>query len=75
MGQLKPLPFREVRRRLEAAGFSEVGQRGSHVKFARRDGGVVRTAVVPRHAEVAAGTLRSVLRQAHISAEEWDAFA
>jgi len=28
------LPFREVRRKLEAAGFVEVGQTGSHIKFA-----------------------------------------
>lgn len=32
---MKPLPFREVQRRLEAAGFIEVGQTGSHVKFAK----------------------------------------
>ena len=29
---MKPLPFREVKRKLEAAGFVEVGQTGSHVK-------------------------------------------
>ena len=32
---LKPLPYREVRRRLLAAGFAEVGQEGSHVKFGK----------------------------------------
>ena len=32
---LKPLPFREVKRRLEAAGFVEVSSKGSHVKFAK----------------------------------------
>ena len=69
---LRPLPFREVRRKLEAAGFVEVGQRGSHVKFARDTPGGTRTAVVPRHREVALGTLRSVLRQASISAEEFE---
>jgi predicted RNA binding protein YcfA (HicA-like mRNA interferase family) len=35
LGRLKPHPFREIKRRLEAAGFVEVSQRGSHVKFAR----------------------------------------
>jgi len=29
---MKPLPFREVKRKLEAAGFTEAGQTGSHVK-------------------------------------------
>jgi hypothetical protein len=30
---LKPQPYREIKRRLEAAGFVEANQKGSHVKF------------------------------------------
>lgn len=70
---MKPLPFREVKRKLEAAGFIEVGQTGSHVKFAKTTPAGTRTATVPKHHEVAAGTLRSILRQAGITAEEFDA--
>jgi hypothetical protein len=33
---MKPLLFREVKRKLEAAGFFEVGQTGSHIKFSRQ---------------------------------------
>lgn len=69
---MRPLPFREVKRRLEAAGFAEVGSRGSHVKFARRTAEGLRTAVVPDHREVAPGTLRSVLRQAGIPEDQWE---
>jgi predicted RNA binding protein YcfA (HicA-like mRNA interferase family) len=69
---MKPLPFREVKRRLEAAGFVEVGQTGSHLKFAKTFEAGTRTATVPRHREVAAGTLRSILRQAGISAEDFE---
>ena len=72
MGRLKPLPFRDVKRRLEAAGIQEASQRGSHVKFVRDTAGVVDTAIVPRKSEVAVGTLRSILRQAHIDPEDWD---
>jgi len=72
LGRLKPQPFREVKRRLEAAGFVEASQKGSHVKFVRRSGEVVDTAIVPRKSEVAVGTLRSILSQAHIRPEEWD---
>jgi predicted RNA binding protein YcfA (HicA-like mRNA interferase family) len=61
-----------VKRKLEAAGFTEETQRGSHVKFVRRAGGEVRTAIVPRHREVAAGTLRSILRQAGLSQEVFE---
>ena len=71
MGRLKPLPFREMHR-LEAAGFVEVSQRGSHVKFVRRSGEDVDTAIVPRKSEIPVGTLRSILNQAHISPDDWD---
>lgn len=70
---LRALPYREVKRRLEAAGFAEASQRGSHVKFVRRDGERVLTAAVPRIPEVAVGTLRSILRQADLTPEQFEA--
>jgi predicted RNA binding protein YcfA (HicA-like mRNA interferase family) len=69
---LKPLPYREVRRRLIKAGFSEAGQRGSHVKFVKVTTTGTYTATVPKHDEIAVGTIRSILRQAHITPEEWE---
>jgi predicted RNA binding protein YcfA (HicA-like mRNA interferase family) len=72
LGRLNPQPFREVKRRLEAAGFREVSQKGSHVKFARVAGDTVDTAIVPRKSEIPVGTLRSILNQAHLEPEEWD---
>jgi predicted RNA binding protein YcfA (HicA-like mRNA interferase family) len=68
----RPLPFAEVKRRLEAAGFREISTRGSHVKFARQTEVGLRTAIVPRHREVAVGTLRSIVRQAGLSVEEFE---
>ena len=70
---MRRLPFREVRRRLEAAGFTVVSQSGSHVKFARRIDDREYTAIVPRHREVAAGTLRSILRQAGLTERQFEA--
>ena len=72
MGRLKPLSYREVKRRLEAAGFVEASQKGSHVKFVRRSDEVVDTAIVPKKSEVPVGTLRSILQQAHIDLKEWE---
>jgi len=69
---LRPLPYREVRRRLEAAGFAEMSQFGSHVKFVRYTDAGVYTAIVPRHREIAVGTLRSILRQAGIRPDDFD---
>lgn len=67
-----PLPFREIKRRLEAIGFVEVSQKGSHVKFVRTIGTETRTAIVPHHREVSIGTLASILRQAGLTADEFD---
>lgn len=64
------LPRTSARRILDAMarlGFTVVRQRGSHMVL--RNGN--RGCVVPNHDEVAVGTLRSILRQADISPEEF----
>lgn len=73
MGPLRPLPFREVKARLEAAGFRVHSQRGSHVKFVKETPSGVLVAIVPAHKEIAVGTLRSILRQAGLTWEEFEA--
>jgi predicted RNA binding protein YcfA (HicA-like mRNA interferase family) len=70
---LKPLPYRIVKRKLEAAGFIETSTEGSHVKFVKYAQEGTRTAIVPKHREVAAGTLRSILSQAGITPDEFNA--
>jgi predicted RNA binding protein YcfA (HicA-like mRNA interferase family) len=71
---LRPLAYREVRRKLPAAGFSEISRKGSHVKFAKKTASEgTRTVIVPDHREVATGTLRSILRQADLPPDEFDA--
>jgi len=58
----------DVVRTLAKAGFLEVSRRGSHVKVRSEAG---RTAIVPMHRELARGTLRSILRQADLTVEEF----
>jgi predicted RNA binding protein YcfA (HicA-like mRNA interferase family) len=70
LARLSPQPYREVKRRLEAAGFAETSQKGSHVKFARRGETAVDTAIVPKKSDFSVGTLRHILGQAHIGSEE-----
>jgi predicted RNA binding protein YcfA (HicA-like mRNA interferase family) len=53
---------------LGKVGYSQLSQRGSHVKLGNDAG---RTAIVPMHRELASGTLRSVLRQAGLTVEEF----
>ena len=57
---------------LVKAGFVEASQKGSHVKFVRRAGETVDTAIIPKRSEVAVGTLRSILHQAHIDVNDWE---
>ena len=58
----------QVVKALGKAGFGQVSQRGSHVKLRHEEGRVV---IVPLHDELALGTLRSILRQAGLSPEEF----
>ena len=55
---------------LRKVGFEQVSQRGSHVKLRNEDG---KTVIVPLHRELAPGTLRSVLRQADLTPEQFAA--
>ncbi|MGA3525166.1 type II toxin-antitoxin system HicA family toxin [Melissospora conviva] len=47
-------------RALERGGFIHISTRGSHAKYRNGE----RTVIVPMHRSLAAGTLRSILRQA-----------
>lgn len=66
--QLPVVSGSEVVQALRQAGFVRVSQRGSHVKLRTAAG---RTAIVPLHRELAPGTLRSILRQAGLSVDEF----
>ena len=51
----------------ESLGFSVVRQRGSHVVMRKGDKGCV----IPVHKELAVGTLRSAIRQAGITPDDF----
>lgn len=71
MPRLPRLSGEEVIRALERLGFQWIRQRGSHVMLKRvtLDGEI--GCVVPLHRELAVGTLRSVLKQARVTPEEF----
>lgn len=58
-------------RALERLGFEQIRQQGSHVilKKLTPEGAV--GCVVPRHKELALGTLKSILKQARVEQEEF----
>ncbi len=70
---MKKLPVvsgREIVRVLTKIGFGMVGRKGSHVRLKRERGREVHIVIVPMHRELATGTLRSVLTQANLKAED-----
>ncbi|MBY0548982.1 MAG: type II toxin-antitoxin system HicA family toxin [Candidatus Obscuribacterales bacterium] len=57
------LTFRQIRFKLENAGFTEVRQLGNHAKFVRREDSQISTAVMPHYIEIASSVLASIVRQ------------
>jgi predicted RNA binding protein YcfA (HicA-like mRNA interferase family) len=52
---------------LEAEGFSQVRQRGSHIVMQKRSGDTTTTVPVPDHSELKTGTLSSIIRQSGLA--------
>ena len=71
MPALPVISGREATSALAKAGFRQVRQRGSHVVLQKSLNEGTRTVVVPDHSELAKGTLRSIIRQAGLSPEEF----
>ena len=69
MPQLPLLSGREVVRRFEKFGWQVARQRGSHIILVKE--GARATLSVPDHKEVARGALRSLLRAAGLTVEEF----
>ena len=58
-------------RALERLGFAQIRQRGSHIVLKCVGPDKVTGCVVPLHSELAIGTLRGILKQAGVRAEEF----
>lgn len=69
MSKLPAVSGGDVVRALERLGFRQARQRGSHVSMVRDDPFAAIT--VPMHREVAKGTLRSIIRDAGLSVDEF----
>lgn len=70
MSNIRPLPYRDVIKKLRKLGF--VFRRatgGTHEIWWNEE--TRKTCVVPHHKEVKVGTLRSILRQASITEENF----
>jgi len=61
----------EVIKILSKAGFTKLGQKGSHVILVKEVDGRKLKPVVPLHKELATGTLLSIIRQAGLTREDF----
>jgi predicted RNA binding protein YcfA (HicA-like mRNA interferase family) len=69
MSKLPQVSGADVVRALQKIGFSIRRQHGSHI-IMRRDNPFAQT-VVPNHRQIDRGTLRAILRQTELSADEF----
>ncbi len=73
--RLKPYSYQQVIKVLSRLGFQVIRQHGSHIILKGYYNGAKRTVVVPKHREIAIGTLRGILFQAAITADEFTKLA
>ena len=71
MPKLPRMSGRELIRLLELFGFIQIRQKGSHIILKKKtEDGEIGT-VVPDHKELAEGTMRGILKQAHITLDDF----
>ena len=69
MPSLPVLSGKEVARTFEKLGWSVARQSGSHIIMTKQ--GEITTLSIPDHREVAKGTLRSLIRAANLTIDEF----
>jgi predicted RNA binding protein YcfA (HicA-like mRNA interferase family) len=69
MASLPVLSGKEVVRNFEKLGWRVVRQSGSHIIMTKE--GEIATLSIPAHLEVARGTLRSLIRAANLTIDEF----
>ena len=70
MAQLPSLSGTEVVKTLEKLGWEFSRQSGSHMVLTKE--GEMATLSIPKHKQIAKGTLRSLLRAANLTVEEFN---
>lgn len=71
MPKLRVLSASEVCKILKKHGFVQVRQSGSHIIMQRQSVGGSITVPIPNHAEIARGTLKSIIDQSRIPKTEF----
>ena len=72
MPKQKPLSGNKIIKALSNAGFQVVCRKGSHVRLKKKTLYNINIVIVPIHPEIKKGTLKAILRQAGLTAEEFE---
>ena len=60
---------KKVIKAMNRLGFHKISQKSSHIKYMNNNKGKI--FIIPKHYEIARGTLRSILEQANIELDEF----
>ena len=71
MPKLPLMSGQEVIKALNKVGFEIVGRKGSHVRLKKKTPIKTYIVIVPLHPEIKRGTLKSILRQAGLTTNEF----
>ncbi|MCD4731039.1 MAG: type II toxin-antitoxin system HicA family toxin [Bacteroidales bacterium] len=71
MTKLPLLSAHKIIKALNSIGFQVVSQKGSHIKMKRKTSNRTLTVIIPNYTEIPIGTLRSILRQANLTQEDF----
>ena len=71
MSKVPSLPYSDVVRALQRAGWIGVRQRGSHIRLHRIIGSEVLKVTVPAHRPIKRSTLSHILKQARMDVDEF----
>ncbi|MGC1782902.1 MAG: type II toxin-antitoxin system HicA family toxin [Acidobacteriaceae bacterium] len=69
MGKLANIPGKQAVKAFERAGWTTVGQVGSHLMMAKV--GERANLSIPQHKELSVGTLRALIRAARLTVDEF----
>ena len=71
MPKLPILSAHKTIKALNSIGFQVVSQKGSHIKMKGKNGDEILTVIIPNYKEIPMGTLKSIIRQAGLSSDEF----
>lgn len=71
MSKVPSLPYTDIIRALERAGWTGSRQRGSHIRLHKMVRGELLRLTVPAHRPVKRSTLAHILKQARLDVEEF----